>query len=71
MTVFGTKSGRLKAIQFNNLSEDDKISIIENSARGDGKPLSDMSVFDFGKLQIKPNLKMEVDDLLKASTISF
>jgi hypothetical protein len=42
MTVFGTKSGRLKAIQFNNLSEDDKISIIENSARGDGKPLSNM-----------------------------
>ena len=42
MTVFGTKSGRLKAIQFNNLSEDDKISIIENSARGDGKTLSNM-----------------------------
>lgn len=62
MTVFGTKSGRLKAIQFNNLTEDDKISIIENSARGDGKPLSDMSVLDFGKLQVKPNLKLEIDD---------
>ena len=31
LSVFGT-SGRFKALQFNNLSDEDKLSIIENSS---------------------------------------
>jgi hypothetical protein len=39
LSVFGT-SGRFKALQFNNLSDEDKLSIIQNSSGDSDKKKS-------------------------------
>ena len=68
LTMFGT-TGRFKALQFNNLPEQDKIQILNDSARTI-KSLNSGQALDMNMLTYKPKIEIELKDQFKASTIS-
>ena len=67
LSVFGT-SGRFKALQFNNLSDEDKLSIIQNSSGDSDKKKS--TILNFPEQNYRPKLDIELKDQFKASSIS-
>ena len=66
--MFGT-SGRLKAMHFNNLAEEDKVLILQDSARSQASSRVSEPSLDFKAVDFRPTIKSEKNDFFKASTI--
>lgn len=69
--MFGT-TGRLKAMHFNNLPEEDKVIILQDTARSlpSSAALSEKNQLDFSAKALRPDLKLELNDQFRASTIN-